>query len=334
MLKKVVSIGTALAAICSVGLSAPAYAAANAAKVKEPVAHVEYNPTNIQNNDGAHADYATTEWNLDRVDQHNLPLNGDFSPVFGFGNGVNAYIVDSGVRITHTQFQGRAHYGWDFVDNDAVADDCLGHGTHVAGTVAGVNTGSARFANVIAVRVLDCNGNGTQTQVVDGLNWVRTHAVHPAVVNISIGFAGGNAAVDNAVNALITSGVTVVTSAGNDGVNACSQSPARAPAAMTVGWSNQNDARNGSSNFGPCLDLFAPGNQVVSTCRTSDTATCTMSGTSMASPIVAGVAADYLRSFPAATPNDVMTWIRGRTTNGVITGAGSGSPNKLLYVGP
>lgn len=301
----------------------------------EPIGHVTGDVSHVTDTvqNGPTANYATGQWNLDRIDQHALPLNGDYSPTYAFGNGVNVYVVDSGVRITHTQFQGRASYGYDFVDNDAVADDCLGHGTHVAGTVAGVNTGVARYANIIAVRVLDCAGDGSQTEVVNGLNWVRTHHVKPAVVNISIGFNGGNTAVDNAVNALITAGVTVVTSAGNDGQNACNQSPARAPSALTVGNSTQSDARSGTSNFGSCLDLFAPGNQIVSTCRTSNTATCTMSGTSMASPAVAGAAALYLRSFPAATPATVMGWIKNRTTNGVITSPGSGSPNKLLYVG-
>jgi subtilisin family serine protease len=246
---------------------------------------------------------------------------------------VNAYIIDSGVRITHQQFQGRASYGYDFVDNDAVADDCLGHGTHVAGTVAGVNTGSARYANIVAVRVLDCSGNVPQSRMVAGIDWVRTHAVHPAVVNISIGFNGGNTAVDNAVNALITSGVTVVTSAGNDGQNACNQSPARVASALTIGNTTSSDARNSTSNFGSCLDLFAPGTSIVSTCKTSNTATCSMTGTSMSSPEVAGAAALYLRSFPAATVSQVMSWIKNRTTNGVVTSPGSGSPNKLLYVG-
>jgi subtilisin family serine protease len=322
-----------LALTCAMAAVVAVASPAQAANHESRVAHVEWNPTDIQNHDGGQADYATTEWNLDRVDQHPNTLNGQYAPVYGFGNGVHAYVVDSGVRITHTQFQGRASYGWDYVDNDAIADDCLGHGTHVAGTIAGVNTGGARYASIVAVRVLDCNGNGTQTNVVNGLNWVRAHAVKPAVVNISIGFAGGNTAVDNAVAALINAGITVVTSAGNDGLNACTQSPARVAAAETVGWLNQNDSRNSLSNFGSCLDLFAPGSNIFSTCRTSDTATCQMSGTSMASPLTAAAAALYLRSFPTATPNQVMSWLNNRTTNGLVTSAGSGSPNKILYVG-
>lgn len=338
MLKKLfAALCTAAALAAVVGAPPQTQAREWGVSPTEPMGHLNadkgYTGTVVEPN-GPTPAYASTQWNLDRIDQRNRPINGQYNPVYGFGNGVNAYILDSGVRISHTQFQGRARYGWDFVDGDAVADDpCIGHGTHVAGTVAGVNTGSARYANIVSVRVLDCNGSASQTNVVSGLNWIRANHVKPAVVNISIGFSNGNAAVDTAVNQLITAGVTVVTSAGNDSVNACGQSPARVASAYTVGNTTQTDARNSSSNFGMCLDVFAPGTSIVSTCRTSDTATCTMTGTSMSSPLVAGAAALYLRSFPAATPAQVMSWLTGRATTGLVTSPGSGSPNRLLYVG-
>lgn len=331
MRKTLVVIMTAMMVLLA---GAPAQAASNgrewAKAPVEPMAHL----TDQNNGPVAQANYATTQWNLDRVDQHPLPLNGNYNPVYAYGNGVNVYVVDSGVNVAHSQFQGRATNGYDFYDNDPIANDCNGHGTHVAGTVAGVNTGGARYANIIAVRVIGCDGTGSQTQIVNGLNWVRTHAVKPAIVNLSVGFDQINAAADNAVAQLIDAGIVVVVAAGNDGVNACGQSPQRVPAAMTVGNSTKTDARNGTSNFGSCLDMFAPGTQVISLCYNSNTAAnCSMTGTSMSAPLVTSAGANYLRFFPTAGPNQIMIWLNGRTTNGLITSPGSGSPNKLLYIG-
>ena len=325
-----------LIALCTVAAVVAIASPAEAANHESRTTHVEWNPQDVNLGGGATANYSTTQWNLDRVDQHPLLLNGVYAPVYGFGNGVDVYVVDTGVRITHTQFQGRASYGYDFVDNDAVADDCYGHGTHVAGTVAGVNTGSARYANVIAVRVLDCNGNGTQAEVVNGLNWVRSHAAttgRRSIVNMSLGFASGNTPVDNAAAALINAGIPVVAAAGNDGVNACSQSPARVPAVETVGNLTKTDTKNATSNIGSCIDLFAPGTSVISTCKQSDTATCSMTGTSMSSPEVAGAFALYLRQFPSASVATTLNWVNNRATVGAIIGSTGGAPNKILYVG-
>lgn len=325
-----------LTATFGVAVSTPAYAKSEKSVKQawpgEPMTRVtdvkEPNPT------GPTAAYATTQWGLDRVDQHLKPLDGQYNPIYGYGNGVNAYVVDTGVQISHAQFQGRASNGWDFVENDAVAQDCHGHGTHVAGLVAGVSTGTARYANIKAVRVLDCSGNGTQTTVINGLNWVKNNHVKPAVVNMSIGFWGGNAAVDLAVNQLISAGVSVVLSAGNEGGNACSASPAKVPAAITVGNITSSDYKNVTSNFGTCLDLFAPGTTVQSACLDpANVFLCYMTGTSMAAPAVAGVVALYLRSFPTATPASISTWLVNRTTPGVVMNPGVGSPNKLLYIG-
>jgi Subtilisin-like serine proteases len=270
-------------------------------------------------------------WGLDRVDQRGLPLNSRYSYGGTAGN-VNVYIIDTGIRNSHADFGGRARSGYDFIGGDADANDCNGHGTHVAGTVGGATYGVAKGVRLIGVRVLDCNGYGTISSVVAGIDWVTANAVKPAVANMSLG-GGASTAIDNAVNNSIASGVTYVVAAGNESANACSRSPARVPAAITVGATTNTDARWSLSNYGSCLDIFAPGAGITSAWHTSNTAANTISGTSMATPHVAGAAALVLSVNPSATPAQVRDTIVGQATTGAVSNAGSGSPNTLLFTG-
>jgi subtilisin family serine protease len=269
-------------------------------------------------------------WGLDRIDQRPLPLNGTYTYT-PTGQGVTAYIIDTGVRTTHTQFGGRAVSGFDAVDGGA-ADDCNGHGTHVAGTVGGATYGVAKAVRIVAVRVLDCSGSGTTAGVVAGIDYVTsTHqAGQPATANMSLG-GGVSTALDQAVRNSIADGVTYALAGGNDNANACNTSPARVTEAITVGATTSTDARASYSNYGTCLDVFAPGSSITSSWSTSDTATNTISGTSMATPHVTGVAALALQGTPAASPAQIRDTIANSATTGVVTNPGSGSPNRLLY---
>ncbi|GAA3297039.1 S8 family peptidase [Streptomyces cinereospinus] len=271
-------------------------------------------------------------WGLDRVDQRNLPLNNSYTYPDPAGQGVTAYVIDTGVRITHGDFGGRASYGYDAVDNDSTAQDGHGHGTHVAGTVAGTAHGVAKKANVVGVRVLNNSGSGTTAQVVAGIDWVARNAVKPAVANMSLG-GGADTAIDTAVRNAIGTGVTFAVAAGNESANASTRSPARVPEAITVGATTSTDARASYSNYGTVLDLFAPGSSITSAWGTGDSATNTISGTSMATPHVAGAAALYLAGNPTATPAQVSTALTSAATPDVVTSPGTGSPNRLLYVG-
>jgi serine protease len=268
-------------------------------------------------------------WGLDRTDQRDLPLNGNYVYDTTASN-VNAYIVDTGVLSTHAQFSGRMGTGYTAISDGRGTSDCNGHGTHVAGTVAGSTHGIAKGARVFPVRVLGCNGSGTNAGVIAGMDWVAANHIKPAVANMSLG-GGASTATDNAVTGMHNAGVVVVVAAGNDNGNACSYSPARAPLAITVGSTTNTDARSSFSNFGTCLDIYAPGSNITSAWYTSTTATNTISGTSMASPHVAGVAALYLANNPTATPAQVATAIINNSTPNKVTGAGTGSPNRLLY---
>ncbi|MFJ6671075.1 S8 family peptidase [Actinosynnema sp. NPDC091369] len=273
----------------------------------------------------------TPSWGLDRIDQAALPLDNSYTYP-NEGEGVTAYIIDTGIRFSHSDFGGRAVSGRDTVDNDNDATDCNGHGTHVAGTVGGSTYGVAKKAKLVGVRVLNCAGSGTYAGVIAGIDWVTANAAKPAVANMSLG-GGADATVDQAVRNSIAAGVTYGLAAGNDsGANACNTSPARTTEAITVGSTTNTDARSSFSNIGTCLDIFAPGSNITSAWYTNDTATNTISGTSMATPHVVGAAAVYLAANPTATPQQVRDALVNGATNGVVGNAGTGSPNKLLRV--
>ncbi len=311
-------------------------------------------------------------WGLDRVDQRALPLNGSYSYPANAGQGVNVYVVDTGLNASHTEFAGRIGTGRNFAPNDdgslgqALTDlglnpaqlgvplnagaldlgtglfegptdpndttDCNGHGTHVSGTSAGTTYGIAKKATIHSVRVLGCSGSGSNAGVIAGVDWVAANAQLPAVANMSLG-GGDSDALDMAVQNAIDAGVTFVVAAGNSNADACSGSPNKLPAAITVGAATNADSRDtGYSNYGSCVDLFAPGTDITSSWIGSSSATNTISGTSMASPHVAGAAALVLGAHPSASPDDVADALLGDATLGVLSNVGSGSPNALLYV--
>lgn len=269
-------------------------------------------------------------WGLDRIDQRNRPLNNIYNPT-GNGSGVHAYIIDTGIRSTHNEFSGRVGNGYDVIDGGA-PDDCNGHGTHVAGTVGGTTYGVANAVTLHGVRVLNCSGSGSTSGVIAGVNWVTNNRQLPAVANMSLGGAASTS-LDNAVANSIAAGVTYAVAAGNSNANACNYSPARVAAALTVGSTTSSDARSSFSNYGTCVNIFAPGSSITSAWHTSNSATNTISGTSMASPHVAGAAAIYLGANPSASPSTVFNALINNATTGVLSGIGSGSPNRLVYVG-
>jgi len=285
------------------------------------------------------APYLTCSWGLDRIDETMLPMDGRFITPAKNGAGVHAYVLDTGVRISHNEFGGRASYGIDIVDGDAIADDCNGHGTSMASLIGGQSFGVAKGVQLVAVRVLDCNGAGSVANVISGVDWVTQHAIRPAVANMSLG-GSVSAAMDAAVSTSIQSGISYVASAGGSASSACNFSPARVPAAITVGGTGNGagvpptspDDRTSSSNVGPCLDLFAPGANIRSATSASDAATALTTGTSNAAAFAAGAAALYLDFFPNKTPAQVSAAIARNASVGVVGNPGAGSPNRLLNI--
>ncbi|SBT92874.1 Serine protease, subtilisin family [Streptomyces sp. DI166] len=272
-------------------------------------------------------------WGLDRIDQTSLPLSGTYTYPDSAGSGVTVYVIDTGVRITHSQISGRASYGYDAVDGDTTASDGNGHGTHVATTIAGSTYGVAKKAKIVAVRVLNNSGSGTTAGVIAGIDWVTANHSGPSVANMSLG-GGASTSLDTAVANSIASGVTYAVAAGNSSANASSYSPARVAAAITVGATTSTDARASYSNYGSVLDIFAPGSSITAGWHTSDSATNTISGTSMATPHVAGAAAVYLANHTSSTPAQVASALTAGATTGKVTSPGTGSPNRLLKLVP
>ncbi|MEU3922362.1 S8 family peptidase [Streptomyces sp. NPDC029004] len=270
-------------------------------------------------------------WGLDRIDQADTAGDKKYTYPDSAGEGVTAYVIDTGVRISHKDFGGRAAHGFDAVDNDDSADDGNGHGTHVAGTIAGTAHGVAKKAKVVAVRVLDDNGSGTTEQVVAGIDWVTKNHQGPSVANMSLG-GGADEALDEAVRKAIASGVTFAVAAGNESSDASQGSPARVKEAITVASSTKEDAQSEFSNFGEIVDIYAPGSDITSAWNDSDEGTKTISGTSMATPHVVGAAAVYLGAHQDATPEQVAKALTDGATADKITNPSAGTPNKLLKV--
>jgi len=282
----------------------------------------------------------TPSWGLDRIDQRSLPLNSTFTAT-AQGSGVDTYIVDTGIYASHTEFTGRLAAGFSSIADSNGTNDCNGHGTHVAGTTAGTTYGIAKSATLIPVRVLDCSGSGSNSGVIAGLDWIVAHHISgkAAVVNMSLG-GGASTALDTAVQNVINDGIVMVVAAGNSNVDACNTSPARATNALTVGATGQystgetTDSRSSYSNYGPCLDIFAPGSRITSSWIGGSAAISTISGTSMAAQHVAGVAAVLFGRYPSSTASQIASMLRTAATPNVVIGPGTGSPNYLLYLDP
>lgn len=271
------------------------------------------------------------DWGLDRIDQKNLPLDSAYS-YLQTGSGTTAYIVDTGILSTHQQFSGRVLSGYTAISDGNGINDCHGHGTHVAGTVGGSTYGVAKNVSLVPIRILGCDGSGASSNVIAGLDWILKNGKKPAVVNMSLG-GEANASLDSAVENLFNNGYVMVVAAGNSNTDACSTSPARVSKAITVAATDSTDTRASYSNYGSCVDIFAPGSQINSSWIGSNTATKVLNGTSMATPHVVGVVAEMLQSTPTTTPQTISTNLLNQASSNVVKNP-SGSPNRLLYKSP
>ncbi len=271
------------------------------------------------------------DWGLDRIDQKALPLNSAYS-YLQTGSGTTAYIVDTGILSTHQQFSGRVLSGYTAISDGNGTTDCNGHGTHVAGTVGGSTYGVAKNVSLVPIRILGCDGSGASSNVIAGLDWILKNGKKPAVVNMSLG-GEANASLDSAVENLFNNGYVMVVAAGNSNTDACSSSPARVNKAITVAATDNTDTRASYSNYGSCVEIFAPGSQINSSWIGNNTATKILNGTSMATPHVVGVVAEMLQSTPTATPQTISTNLLNQASSNVVKNP-SGSPNRLLYKSP
>ncbi|MDO7435769.1 S8 family peptidase [Acinetobacter nosocomialis] len=271
------------------------------------------------------------DWGLDRIDQKALPLNSTYS-YSQTGTGTTAYIVDTGILSTHQEFSGRVLSGYTAISDGNGTTDCNGHGTHVAGTVGGTTYGVAKNVKLVPVRILGCDGSGASSNVIAGLDWILKNGSKPAVVNMSLGGAASSS-LDSAAENLYNNGYVMVVAAGNSNTDACTSSPARTSNAITVAATDNTDTRASYSNYGSCVDIFAPGSQINSSWIGSNTATKVLNGTSMATPHVAGVVAELLQSTPTATPQTITSNLLNQATSDVVKNP-SGSPNRLLYKSP
>lgn len=271
------------------------------------------------------------DWGLDRIDQKALPLNSAYS-YLQTGSGTTAYIVYTGILSTHQQFSGRVLAGYTAISDGNGTTDCNGHGTHVAGTVGGSTYGVAKNVSLVPIRILGCDGSGASSNVIAGLDWILKNGKKPAVVNMSLG-GDANTSLDSAVENLFNNGYVMVVAAGNSNADACSSSPARVSKALMVAATDSTDTRASYSNYGSCVDIFAPGSQINSSWIGSNTATKVLNGTSMATPHVVGVVAEMLQSTPTATPQTISTNLLNQASSNVVKNP-SGSPNRLLYKSP
>jgi subtilisin family serine protease len=272
---------------------------------------------------------SSPDWGLDRIDQPTLPLNTNFVYERN-GIGVNAYVIDSGINPSHVDFGGRASVAFDALSDGRNGIDCRGHGTHVAGIIGSSVHGVAKAVTLRAIRVLPCTGSGQVSDLLAGVDWLTTNRILPAVANISINASGISNAMTTSITNSINSGITYVVSAGNFNDNACNYSPANISAALVAGASTASDNRAGYSNFGPCIDVWAPGHSITSTDYLTNDGSRVMSGTSQASPMVAGVAALYLQNNPAASPATVHNAVRNSSTNNIVTNIDGTSTRRLL----